>query len=126
MDDAVMMISFTPGDAACHARSDSRSGANWLPLEASVVKRGPSARPPLRPGAPHEDNALARASKPVYCRGPRRRKTLARHHVAREDLAVITACLVRADSYRDSVELMRVAALVEKLPGVRRAALMMA
>jgi len=38
----------------------------------------------------------------------------------------ITACLVRADTYRDSVELMRVAALVEKAAGVRRAALMMA
>jgi FdrA protein len=38
----------------------------------------------------------------------------------------ITACLIRADTYRDSVELMRVAALVEKVPGVSRAALMMA
>jgi FdrA protein len=38
----------------------------------------------------------------------------------------ITTCLVRADTYRDSVELMRVAALVERLAGVRRAALMMA
>ncbi len=38
----------------------------------------------------------------------------------------MTRCLVRPDTYRDSVELMRVAALVEKLPGVRRAALMMA
>jgi len=33
-------------------------------------------------------------------------------------------CLVRPDTYRDSVDLMRVAALVEKLPGVGRAALM--
>jgi len=38
----------------------------------------------------------------------------------------MTCCLVRPDTYRDSVELMRVAALVEKLPGVSRAALMMA
>ena len=38
----------------------------------------------------------------------------------------MTCCLVRSDTYRDSVELMRVAALVEKLPGVSRAALMMA
>ena len=38
----------------------------------------------------------------------------------------MTRCLVRPDTYRDSVELMRVAALVEKLPGVSRAALMMA
>ena len=38
----------------------------------------------------------------------------------------ITACLVRADTYRDSVELMRVAALVERVAGVSRAALMMA
>ena len=38
----------------------------------------------------------------------------------------MTRCLVRPDTYRDSVELMRVAALVEKLPGVTRAALMMA
>lgn len=37
-----------------------------------------------------------------------------------------TRCLVRPDTYRDSVELMRVAALVETLPGVSRAALMMA
>jgi FdrA protein len=37
-----------------------------------------------------------------------------------------TGCLVRPDAYRDSVELMRVAAEVEKLPGVSRAALMMA
>jgi succinyl-CoA synthetase alpha subunit len=35
-------------------------------------------------------------------------------------------CLVRADTYRDSVDLMRVAALLERLPGVSRAALMMA
>jgi len=34
-------------------------------------------------------------------------------------------CLVRRDTYRDSVELMRVAAEVEGLPGVLRAALMM-
>lgn len=38
----------------------------------------------------------------------------------------MTYCLVRPDTYRDSVELMRVATLVEKLPGVSRAALMMA
>jgi len=38
----------------------------------------------------------------------------------------VTACLIRADTYRDSVELMRVAALVERLSGVSRAALMMA
>jgi succinyl-CoA synthetase alpha subunit len=38
----------------------------------------------------------------------------------------MTCCLVRPDTYRDSVELMRVAALVEKLRGVSRAALMMA
>ena len=41
-------------------------------------------------------------------------------------MAVTTSCLVRADTYRDSVELMRVAAEIEKLGGVRRAALMMA
>jgi len=41
-------------------------------------------------------------------------------------VATTTCCLVRPDTYRDSVELMRVAALVEKLPGVSRAALMMA
>ncbi len=41
-------------------------------------------------------------------------------------MAATTSCLVRTDTYRDSVELMRVAALVEKLPGVSRAALMMA
>jgi FdrA protein len=35
-------------------------------------------------------------------------------------------CLVRPDTYRDSVELMRVAALVERVAGVSRAALMMA
>ncbi|MDP2701521.1 MAG: acyl-CoA synthetase FdrA, partial [Candidatus Rokubacteria bacterium] len=38
----------------------------------------------------------------------------------------MTCCLVRPDTYRDSVELMRVAALVEKVRGVSRAALMMA
>jgi FdrA protein len=38
----------------------------------------------------------------------------------------MTRCLVRRDTYCDSVELMRVATLVEKLPGVSRAALMMA
>ena len=41
-------------------------------------------------------------------------------------MAATTCCLVRPDTYRDSVELMRVAALVEKLRGVSRAALMMA
>jgi FdrA protein len=41
-------------------------------------------------------------------------------------VAATTCCLVRPDTYRDSVELMRVAAEVEKLPGVSRAALMMA
>jgi FdrA protein len=35
-------------------------------------------------------------------------------------------CLIRRDTYRDSVELMRVAAELERLPGVMRAALMMA
>ena len=41
-------------------------------------------------------------------------------------MATTTCCLVRRDTYRDSVELMRVAALVEKVRGVSRAALMMA
>ena len=41
-------------------------------------------------------------------------------------MAATTCCLVRPDTYRDSVELMRVAAEIEKLPGVSRAALMMA
>jgi FdrA protein len=41
-------------------------------------------------------------------------------------VAATTSCLVRPDTYRDSVELMRVAAELEKLPGVSRAALMMA
>jgi succinyl-CoA synthetase alpha subunit len=41
-------------------------------------------------------------------------------------VASTTCCLVRSDTYRDSVELMRVAALVERLAGVSRAALMMA
>ena len=36
-------------------------------------------------------------------------------------MAATTCCLVRPDTYRDSVELMRVAALIEKLPGVSRA-----
>lgn len=41
-------------------------------------------------------------------------------------MATTICCLVRADTYRDSVELMRVAALVERLANVSRAALMMA
>lgn len=41
-------------------------------------------------------------------------------------MVTTACCLVRPDTYRDSVELMRVAALVEKLSGVSRAALMMA
>jgi FdrA protein len=35
-------------------------------------------------------------------------------------------CLVRRDTYRDSVELMRVAAQLEQIPGIARAALLMA
>src|SRR5262249_53649328 len=35
-------------------------------------------------------------------------------------------CLVRPDTYRDSVELMRVASELEQIPGVTRAALLMA
>jgi FdrA protein len=35
-------------------------------------------------------------------------------------------CLVRRDTYRDSVELMRMAAALEQIPGVARAALLMA
>src|SRR5262245_31379445 len=41
-------------------------------------------------------------------------------------MSAVIRCLVLADTYRDSVELMRVAASIEPLPGVRRAALMMA
>jgi FdrA protein len=41
-------------------------------------------------------------------------------------VATTICCLVRADTYRDSVDLMRVAALIERLPSVSRAALMMA
>jgi len=41
-------------------------------------------------------------------------------------VATTICCLVRADTYRDSVDLMRVAALLERLPSVSRAALMMA
>src|SRR5262245_48475171 len=39
--------------------------------------------------------------------------------------APITRTLVRRDTYRDSVELMRIAALLEGRPGVARAALLM-
>jgi FdrA protein len=41
-------------------------------------------------------------------------------------MSPVTRCLVRPDTYRDSVVLMRVAAEVEQMPGVARAALMMA
>ena len=41
-------------------------------------------------------------------------------------VATTICCLVRADTYRDSVDLMRVAALLERLTRVSRAALMMA
>ena len=41
-------------------------------------------------------------------------------------MSPVTRCLVRPDTYRDSVVLMRVAAELEQLPGVARAALMMA
>ena len=41
-------------------------------------------------------------------------------------MATTICCLVHADTYRDSVDLMRVAALLEQLPNVSRAALMMA
>ena len=41
-------------------------------------------------------------------------------------MSTTTRCLVRRDTYRDSVELMRVAAEVEQLAGVMRAALLMA
>src|SRR2546428_9485844 len=58
-------------------------------------------------------------------RGPRRR-TAASAREAEALMAATTCCLVGPATYRDSVELMRVAALIEKLPGVSRAALMMA
>ncbi|HYB43414.1 MAG TPA: transcriptional regulator, partial [Candidatus Methylomirabilis sp.] len=41
-------------------------------------------------------------------------------------MASIVRCLVRRDIYRDSVELMRLAALLEQLPGIARAAMVMA
>src|SRR6185295_19916943 len=41
-------------------------------------------------------------------------------------MSPVTRCLVRPDTYRDSVVLMRVAAELEQMPGVARAALMMA
>ena len=41
-------------------------------------------------------------------------------------MSPVTRCLVRPDTYRDSVVLMRVAAELEQMPGVVRAALMMA
>src|SRR5262249_5881838 len=57
-------------------------------------------------------------------RHQRAQRTRSRH--AEGSVAATTYCLVRPDTYRDSVELMRVAALIEKQPGVSRAALMMA
>jgi succinyl-CoA synthetase alpha subunit len=41
-------------------------------------------------------------------------------------MSPVTRCLLRPDTYRDSVVLMRVAAELEQMPGVARAALMMA
>ena len=41
-------------------------------------------------------------------------------------MSPVTRCLVRPDTYRDSVVLMHVAAELEQMPGVARAALMMA
>src|SRR5438874_11553068 len=43
-----------------------------------------------------------------------------------EQIARTLRCFVLANTYRDSVELMRVAAELEARPGVRRAALVMA
>ena len=40
--------------------------------------------------------------------------------------ATVVRSRILRDTYRDSVELMRVAAEVERLPGVRRAALLLA
>src|SRR3954466_15084250 len=40
-------------------------------------------------------------------------------------MSTVFRSLVRRDTYRDSVELMRVAAQLEQLPGVTRAALLM-
>src|SRR5262245_1819883 len=41
-----------------------------------------------------------------------------------ENLASVVRSRILPDTYRDSVELMRVAAEIERLPGVRRAALL--
>ena len=41
-------------------------------------------------------------------------------------MSPVTRCLVRPDTYRDSVALMHMAAELERMPGVARAALMMA
>jgi hypothetical protein len=40
-------------------------------------------------------------------------------------MSTIYRALVRRDTYRDSVELMRVAAQLEQVPGVTRAALLL-
>jgi len=48
------------------------------------------------------------------------------HQPPSRDSAMSTVhCVVRRDTYRDSVELMRVAAELERIPGVARAALLM-
>src|SRR5687768_5807200 len=48
-----------------------------------------------------------------------------RRKVGFMEMAEAVRALVRRDAYRDSVELMRVAAELEQLPSVRRAALLM-
>jgi FdrA protein len=63
----------------------------------------------------HEEAAEARVADMVYHRPPSRGLPMTTVHVR-----------VRRDTYRDSVELMRVAAELEGAPGITRAALLMA
>src|SRR5438093_7695408 len=65
----------------------------------------------------------------VTTQGPKCCRIATSPHVGsqiRDGMGSTIRCLVRRDTYRDSVELMRVAADLEQLPGVTRAALLMA
>src|SRR5713101_6812056 len=65
----------------------------------------------------------------VTTQGPKCCRIATSPHVGsqrRDAMGSTIRCLVRRDTYRDSVELMRVAAEMEQFPGVTRAALLMA
>src|SRR5436309_6033608 len=127
------IVAFSPlsDDTACHSHPAWTIEEHLLLPSDTLVVNCLRVKTLSLPSSPRPSIVSPGCARTRHC-GPRRADGALRGGGAvasrerRARVATTICCLVHADTYRDSVDLMRVAALLEQLPNVSRAALMMA